>query len=335
MNNVDVTIVVCTYNRAELLRGALESLVGLKTGGQFDYEVLVVDNASTDHTSLLIEEAVLRADLDIRGVRETRKGVACARNRGVAEARGRWIAYFDDDEIAEPDWLAELMSTAQSTGALVVGGAVHLLLNEEERGSLGPLCRRLLGETIVADVTRPYGRHVATGAGNVLIRRDVFEQIGGFDESLREAGEDSDLNRRIREANINAWYTPKAIVQHTVPAYRVTEDYFRWASLRNAGHIARGDREQWGVWLFPLVLVARLAQGGLLFVPRWARARLSGDKPATLDGKCLLWRIEGYLRWALRLMAPRLFAQQDFVGKLEFRAERHTLARKQPLTTSS
>ncbi len=325
VNTIDATVVVCTYNRAALLRDALASLASIETGGRFQYEVLVVDNGSTDDTNRVIEEMACRATVPIRTVRETRKGVASARNRGINDARGRWIAFFDDDQVAEPSWLAALMSTARQTGARVVGGAVELRLTEQERLALPPVCRNLLGEFLPSESPCPYSRHVAAGTGNVLIARDVFDQIGCFDESLREAGEDTDLNRRIRQANIKAWYTPRAIVHHVVPPHRLEEEYFRWSSLRNAGHIARRERGQLGSWLFPLMLIARIGQGALVFAPRLAWARLWRDGQAALGARCLLWRIEGYTRWSLRLMAPRLFTQREFISRLDFRAERRTL----------
>src|SRR2546421_689464 len=106
---LDVSVVVCTYNRAALLRDALASLGVLQTDGRFRYEILVVDNASSDETPAVIEEEAARSPVPMRGVREARPGVACARNRGVQETAAPWIAFFDDDQIADPGWLAELL----------------------------------------------------------------------------------------------------------------------------------------------------------------------------------------------------------------------------------
>src|SRR5690349_14582285 len=105
MNTPKITIVVCTYNRSAMLRDALRSLYDLRTAGEFTYEVLVVDNNSPDDTPAAIEQCSRESRALLRGVRETKPGVAAARNRGVREAHGEWIAFFDDDQIADADWL--------------------------------------------------------------------------------------------------------------------------------------------------------------------------------------------------------------------------------------
>jgi len=142
---MDVSVVVCTYNRARLLAEALASLVRQQTGDRFQYEVLVVDNGSTDETPQVVAEAARlpaaaggrsSGPQSVRWVREPRPGVAAARNCGVGNARGRWIAFFDDDQIAEPDWLAHLVEVARRTGAACVGGTVRLQLPDSVTAGL-------------------------------------------------------------------------------------------------------------------------------------------------------------------------------------------------------
>ena len=169
-----------------------------------------------------------------------------------------WIAFFDDDQIAEPDWLLELMAAAQRTRARLIGGAVQLLLSENEIRQLPFVCRRLLGESTLEGGPRRFGRKLYAGTGNLLVYRTVFDEIGLFDETLSEAGEDTDLNRRIRAAGIEGWFVPSAVVRHVVPGYRLGEDYFRWSSLRNGMHLARRESHQWGRTLFPAVLTGAL-----------------------------------------------------------------------------
>ena len=96
-----------------LLRDTLASLLALETDGQFTYEVLVVNNASTDETATVIEQAVREARVPLRDVFEERPGVSFARNRGIQEARTPWIAFFDDDQVADARWLTELWALAE------------------------------------------------------------------------------------------------------------------------------------------------------------------------------------------------------------------------------
>src|SRR5688572_12728930 len=106
-DRIDVTVVVCTFNRADMLRNALISLLKLETEAQFRFEVLVVDNNSTDHTAEVVAQLAQDASAPLRYVREVRQGHASARNRGIQEARGDWIASFDDDQLADARWLIE------------------------------------------------------------------------------------------------------------------------------------------------------------------------------------------------------------------------------------
>lgn len=122
MPSPDITVVVCTHNRAESLRSALASLYDLETGSRFTYEVLVVDNASPDHTSEVIREAAAASQAPLRGVHEPTKGIIAARNRGVLDAAGRWIAFFDDDQLADRRWLLELFAAAEQHRVRSVGG---------------------------------------------------------------------------------------------------------------------------------------------------------------------------------------------------------------------
>lgn len=322
VETIDASIVICTYNRAALLRDALASLVAQQTDGRFRYEVVVIDNASTDDTPAVIEDAGRTAPVPFRGVREAKPGVAAARNRGIAEARGEWVAFFDDDQVADPRWLAELVGFARDRGVRCVGGANRLLLPPGAPAELPPVCRALLGEPVDWPDPRRYDGPETPGAGNLLLHRSVFEQVGRFDESLREAGEDTDLLGRIRAAGIEAWYTPLAVMHHVVPAYRATAAYFRWKAQINGGHVARKDHRRFGRALLVPLLAARLGQAAAVRAPRLLWSRLRGDAAAALGARCALWRTEGYARFALNLLAPRLFPQRAFFDRVEFRGER-------------
>ena len=326
MPEIDVTIVVCTYNRADLLRGALESLAALRTLGRWRYEIVVVDNASTDDTSRVIEAASRRGAVPVRGVREPRKGVSCARNCGIRAARGRWIAFFDDDQIADPCWLLELLGTAERMGVRCVGGAVSLLMSESALVQLPTVCRHLLGESAALTAPRRFSRKLTAMTGNLLIHRTVFDEIGLFDETLREAGEDTDLSRRMQAAGIIGWFVPAAIVQHVVPPYRLEESYFRWTSLRNGMHLAQRECQQLGGVTFALVLAARLAKVVMQHFPGLAWGRLTRSRKHRLSARCQFWRLEGYVRLAFSRMSPHWFAQDRFLSTVDFRAERALFA---------
>lgn len=322
----DVSIVVCTYNRASLLGPALASLQRQRTAGEFSYEIVVVDNGSTDATPQVARHAAAASQVPLRYFFEPRPGVACARNRGVREAAGSWIAFFDDDQLAEPDWLAELLRFAEQRGLACAGGAVHLSLPRPKAARrLGPTCRMLLGESGRHDSPRPYTRRRPPGTGNMLLRKEVFDRVGGFDETLAAAGEDSDLWRRMRAGGMAAWCTPRAVVWHIIPPYRLQSDYLTWAARRVGTHIAQRERQDLGRVRFVVVWLARAVQAAWHAAADGWRLWRHRDARSLLEARCRRGLAEGYLRRGLALMAPRLFSQENFFAGLEFRSERHTL----------
>src|SRR4051794_16948160 len=224
MSDFDISVVVCTRNRAELLRGALASLAELAVDG-FTYEVVVIDNGSTDETAEVISTVAQQTDRPVRGMCEPEAGIVPARNRGVREARGRWIAFFDDDQLADKRWLAELYRGARHKHCRVVGGAVYLALPGDCARRLDPAVRMLLGEAKIANEPRLYGGRFTPGCGNLMIDRTVFDEVGLFERTVGGRGEDTDLFSRMERAGIDAWYFPTAIVHHLTPAERLESTY--------------------------------------------------------------------------------------------------------------
>src|SRR5687768_9378829 len=98
MANVNVSVVMCTHNRAPMLPEALQSLFALRAEG-FKYEIVVVDNASTDNTADVVRGMIPQSPVRLHLVNEATPGGAYAHNRGIDAAAGDWIAWFDDDEI--------------------------------------------------------------------------------------------------------------------------------------------------------------------------------------------------------------------------------------------
>src|SRR5262245_13027494 len=275
MSVPDISIVVCTRNRAAMLRGALASLYDLETDDIFSYEIVVIDNGSTDDTQQVATNAASESRAPLRYIPEPSKGIVPARNRGIREARGRWIAFFDDDQLADHRWLAELVRGARGKNVRVVGGSVHLKLPEGCTRRLHATVRMLLGEAKLSDQPRPYGGRLTPGCGNLMIERGVFERVGVFERTVSGRGEDTDLFSRIERAGISAWYLPSAIVHHLTPAERLADDYIlklargvgegvalRQAELRSKSGFAFLWLGKACRWLFvqaPLTWISRLA----------------------------------------------------------------------------
>lgn len=320
MTTVDVSIVMCTRNRADMLRDAMNSLVAQETDGAFTYELLVVDNASTDHTCDVIAEVAAGAEVPVRSVYEGTPGQVVARNRGLREARGEWIANFDDDQIAEAAWLKELMRVAREKQARSVGGKLYLKLPEDCERTLALQVRRLLGESVMWDHVRPYTRQQGPGSGNQLLHSSVFDEIGVYDLSFQLRAYDTDLYRRMRRAGIVSWFAPDAVAHHVTPPGRLKESYLRETALHNGWSFGRRDAIEWGPLKPVLVGAARIGQALLSHTPQLWLARLLRRDETALTLRCRRWRAEGYARCVLYTTAPSVFRQPRFFSRFEFRA---------------
>jgi GT2 family glycosyltransferase len=324
----DISVVICTYNRATILPLAIASLIAQDTGGAFTYEVVVVNDASTDNTLEVIAAAQDKSPVPLRVVSGRGEGVAAARNLGWQNAEGDWIAYTDDDQVNEPDWLAKLWSLAKRRNAQCVGGSVHLRFEEPPTMPLTWVTKSMLGfkEHPEKQITRLMD---CPGTGNVMFHKSVFERVGGFDNDLHWGGEDAELMVRVLDAGIAVWFTPESVVHHLIPPHRVKESYFKWCSLRVGVALAGVDARTRGKAKLAVLCVARVAQALIKNMPQLLLARLRGDEATLLEKRCVLWRCGTYVRATLYLLAPGLFPQRAFFESLAFRVERAALQGKQ------
>ena len=237
-----ISVIVPTYNRSEMLHGALESLVRQETGDEFEYEVIVVDNASTDATPAVVEKVAGESLEPVRCFYHEITGPASARNCGLANAQGEWLAFFDDDELATTDWLRQLYRGALETKAPVVGGAMQLDLPEKTLNRLGRVVRQTsLREIDYYPTIHLYTENRLPGTNNALVARQVFDTVGTFDVSRLCGGSDSDFFLRARAAGMDLYYTPHAVVRHRVAPNRLTQEYLRWDARQGCSAFAGLD----------------------------------------------------------------------------------------------
>jgi GT2 family glycosyltransferase len=297
MTQPDISVVVCTRNRAALLREALASLYDLATG-EFAYEIVVIDNGSTDETQAVITQAATQAKHPLRGVYEPQPGIVAARNRGTREAAGRWIAFFDDDQLADWHWLAELFRTAAEKKCRIVGGAVQLALPTDCTRNLAPTVRMLLGESMGGELPQRYGGRLTPGCGNMMIERSVFDEVGQFEAAIDGRGEDTDFFERACRARIDAWYVPTAIIHHLTPAERLERAYLLDLAERMGRGIGLRRRKALGVARFGCLWLAKAVRVLAVDYPLLIWAGLRGNAEVTLGRRCQLTISQGYLNGA-------------------------------------
>lgn len=243
-----ITVAVCTHNRAARLGETLEHLLQMELPPPLDWELLVVDNASTDETPSVVERFATRTDGRVRYVSEPRQGLSRARNAAVGAARGGIIAFTDDDVIPEPDWLAKLAETFRDYECAGVGGRVA------QRWDFEPPDWWLeatddLGAAIVGfdPGGGPRELDVPPFGANMAFRSEVFERHGGFRTDLGRmgkqliSGEDTEFGRRLLRAGEVLRYAPDAVVHHPVARERATKAYFRRWYYQYGRTVARRD----------------------------------------------------------------------------------------------
>lgn len=212
------SVIVVNYDRNELLTACLRSL---EAQTYADFETIVVDNGSTDSSPETLAAAEERG---LRVIRNSEnRGFCAANNQGLAVAKGRWIALLNNDAEAEPQWLGELLAAAE--GSEGCGMAASKILSWENPSVIDK----------VGHLIYPDGQNRGRGTGEIdrgqydglqealwpdgcaaLYRREMLEQIGGFDEDFFAYADDAELGLRARIAGWSCVYAPKAVVRHHV-----------------------------------------------------------------------------------------------------------------------
>lgn len=197
------TIQLCTYNRAALLERVLDACFE-QTVPEGAYEVVLVDDGSTDATSAFIERARLRAGCAFTVITQPNSGLAAGRNAGIARANGERIIFIDDDVLPLPNFVEEHLRThASHPLSIVRGGAISV----ESFDDLPPP---------IWSIKDYSGNFFWTT--NVSVPLATIRAVGAFDESFSEYGwEDIDVGLRLRSAGVKAFFNPKALVYHFKP----------------------------------------------------------------------------------------------------------------------
>lgn len=230
---VDMSVIIATLNRSDCLRKTLESIEKLKVSVDLTYEILLIDNASSDKTKELIDKYARKKPQIYKYFFEARKGKSNALNLGLRNARGKIIAFTDDDVVVDPDWLQELRDTfAEREDVLAIQGKILL---SKEIGQLPPWVdpADLLFLTYYSPSDLPCYCDTLVGA-NMAFRREVFEKYGLFNPLLGPGasgfGEETELAIRIKEAGEKIFFQPSALIIHEYCDERLTWDYF-WQRL--------------------------------------------------------------------------------------------------------
>jgi GT2 family glycosyltransferase len=196
-----VSVVVCAFNAAQTMEACLTSLERLNYP---DYEVIVVNDGSTDAT-----RAIAEGHRSVRLINQENKGLSVARNVGIAAAKGEIVAFTDSDCVADADWLFYLVAKFQSSKLSAVGGPNF----PPPEDTMVPSCVAVSpgGPTHVL-LSDEVAEHIP--GCNMAFRRDALNEVGGFDPLFRAAGDDVDLCWRLQNRGYTIGFSPAAVVWH-------------------------------------------------------------------------------------------------------------------------
>lgn len=255
---MEFSVVIATKDRQAYLRRAVASLVD--QNAPFPFEIIVVDNGSTDATRSVVE-AFETGAVTVRYIAEPQPNRAKARNSGVAIAAGRYVAFCDDDVLVPEGWIVA-HAAAQKGGEHVVNGPIVNVASYDVR----PAPRAV-----------NYSRAFLCSC-NVSLSRRAFREIGGFDESFNLYGwEDTELGLRLRRCGLTWKFAWDAYLWHVKPAEPATLaaesgkaiEKARMAALFVAKHPSNRARLATGA--HPLNLLR-----GRYLLPEWLLAAYAG-----------------------------------------------------------
>jgi glucosyl-dolichyl phosphate glucuronosyltransferase len=242
----EISVVICSYNRADYIIGAVDSLYH-QTLDKSRFEVLVVDNNSIDNTGELVQAYIhSHKDYDLKYLTESSQGASFARNTGAAFARSPLLCFMDDDAIAEKDYLERIIVFFEThTDAAGLGGRIIPKYIPAEPRWMSHFVSSLVGNFDYSHELVPFREGKYPLESNMVVRKEDFDRIGGFNTdlpgvvgTLRIGGEGKDFFLRLQSLGKMIWYDPKVIVQHVVEVKKLTPHYM----YRVASGIGRGER---------------------------------------------------------------------------------------------
>lgn len=243
---MELSIVICSYNRASYIADALDSLFNQTTSYEH-YEVIVVDNNSTDDTEAVYtkwREAHL--DGNFCYTTEKKQGASYARNNGASLAKGKWICFMDDDAIATKQFTAQIIKHIKHHPNIVgFGGKIIPKYIPSEPKWMSYYVSSLVGNFDYAPVPCPFENGKYPLESNMIVKKEVFDQVGGFNTALpgvvgtvRIGGEGKELFFKIMALGHTIYYDPTIVVYHVVEVKKLTPEYM----YRVASGIGRGER---------------------------------------------------------------------------------------------
>jgi glycosyltransferase involved in cell wall biosynthesis len=294
---VKITVILCTYNRCSLLRNALQSVAASILPESTEWEVLVVDNNSSDQTRELVEGFCRNYPGRFRYLLERQQGKSYALNSGIREARGEILAFMDDDVVVEPTWLKKLTSELDGKNWTGAGGRILLA-----RNFIQPRWLRLQGPNNMGGILAlfdlgdtPQQLNRPPIGTNMAFRREIFHRYGGFRTDLgprpgseiRE--EDLEFGRRLLAGGEHLRYEPAAIVFHHIAEHRLEKEYFLAFWFASGRTAIRTMSRRPNIFGIPRRFLSVVKHAAVIFPVKTGQWLLALDLQERFYRKCWVW----------------------------------------------
>jgi len=222
----EISVAVCTYNRADVLPKCLESLANQSANKEL-FEVLIIDNNSTDETKKLAED-FCKEHRNFSYIFEEKQGLSQARNRAIDEAKGTYLAYIDDDAIADREWVKSILDCFNQTNADVLGGPVKSFIDTEK---IPRFYDAKTHDFYCGDERKrlqPPKFSFGFSGCNTCFKKSLFDEFGTYLTDLgmignkQRMGEDSEMGYRLLKANKIFYYEPGMKIDHHIRMNNIT-----------------------------------------------------------------------------------------------------------------
>lgn len=304
-----ISLVLCTYNRCTRLSEILASIAASVVPESTKWEVLVVDNNSSDQTPAIVETFCQKFPGRFRYLREPQPGKSFALNSGIRAARGDIIAFTDDDVIVDPAWLQNLTASLHHGQWAGAGGRILPLkpvivprwMSFKEPYNLGGALCGLFDKG-----EQPGELEAAPFGANMAFKRTAFEKYGDFRTDLGPPpvsdihGEDTEFGQRLLDAGERLRYEPLASVRHPVLEHRINKPYFLawWFDHGRAAIRIKGIRPRiCGVPQCYITMLHLLVRHVPLSTLAWA---LTVTPHKRFFRKCKVWMVAGQIKEVYR-----------------------------------
>ena len=310
MDRLDVSVVVCTYNRAALLTRTVESLFAQKTEAAF--EILVVDNNSSDNTPAAVASLQTQSPVTLSYIHEPRQGNAYARNTGVEQARAPIVAFIDDDVVAADNWVNTIKSAFDRHAEWsFIGGKVLPLWDSDPpswltRSHWAPLALLDYGDEEKEIAGRmPLGLLTA----NIAFRKEVFAEGASFSAFLQRVKdsigsmEDTEFLMRLCRGGRTGRYLPQLITWGVIEPTRLTKTYHRRWHTGNGYFYAVMKDPEWERSSFTFAGVpGHLYRETARNAVSWLGKLITGRKDEAFVNECRLQFFRGFVRQRRKLV---------------------------------